>query len=171
MAQEDTLALKRANPDLTVRYDQTTEGLTETKTTSRRPGEVVSVYAHPLAVIRRTAGDEVLRLQYSGNLDSLDELPTLKTWISGVDLYVKDERKGDGTDKIDFVEMSKLSIGACIYDVWKVHETLTLTGQQAVIMMKYYSPDLKVVLRATALSPDGQVVGDTRYDQIEVLKN
>lgn len=170
-AQEDTLTLQRTNPDLTVRYSQTAEGLIETKTTSRRQGEVVSVYSHPLAVIRRTAGDEILRLQYSENLASLDELPKLKTWISGVALYVKDEKKGDGTEKIDFVEMSRLSIGVCKYDVWKIHETLALTGREPVVMTKYYSPDLKVMLRATVISPGGQVIADMLYDKIAVLKN
>ena len=161
--------LTHANPSLSVTYEKTGDGLTETKI-YQSGKTVVSIYAHPLLVTKHTAGDQVLELRYSREAADLDRLAEHGNWTSNVDLVVNGRKEAEGTESLEFEQMSQLSIGGCRYDVWKINEILSLLGKKPILDTKYYSPKLNIVLRVTLKAPNGGVLTDTTFDKIALLQ-
>lgn len=170
--KESGVVLTRASPYFSVTYEQAEEGLTEKKVTKQGQDSrtVFSIYSHPLLVVKRTAGNEVLKLVYSRNFSDLKSLAEYKTWASQVELVVDGKNEGHGTEILTFESASKLSIGGCLYDVWKISEILSISGRKKIFDTRYYSPKLNIALRFTLKSPNGSVIADTTFDKIAPLQ-
>ena len=166
------IVLTHASPYLSVTYEKAKEGLSETKVTKsgKNPKMVVSVYSHPLLVVKRTAGNEVLELIYSRDFGDLARLAEYKKWTSNVELVVNGKNEGRGTESLEFERTSQLSIGRCRYEVWKINEILSFVGKKPISDTKYYSPKLNIVLRVTFRAPNGRIITDTTYDKIALLQ-
>lgn len=171
-AKEIGLVLTHANPYLSVTYEKAAEGLIEKKVTiaAQGPRIVVSVYSHPLLVVKRTVGNEVLSLLYLSDSRDLNRLAEYKKWMSDVELLANGQNEAHGAETLEFEGKSQLSIGDCRYEVWKINEILSLVGRKPVIDTKYYSPKLNIVLRSIFRTPDGRTMTDTSYDKITLLQ-
>jgi hypothetical protein len=166
------LVLTHRNPYISTSYEQTSKGLIETRITRDAQGSktVVAVYSHPLLVEKRTSGNEVLGLTYARDHADLDALPKKRYWSSAVDLFVSGKKQSHGNEELTYVGSEVVSFGACQYEVWKIDDRLYLEGRAPIYFTKYYSPTLRVVLRAVLKSPDGHVVMNTTYDELAALK-
>ena len=129
---------------------------------------VSTLYPHPLVAGARVTSNGVLRLDYDEPPAAIDDLDEDGSWSSGVSLSIDGSTVGDGRSTLSYLGEASLSVGACSYSVWVVEDRLVLEGREPIVARRFYSPELRVVLRAVSYGSDGQPKSEVRFDRIEL---
>ncbi len=167
---ESGLKLTRANPPFSVVLKTTEEGLTEEREDVLEPTQdkVISIFPHPLVVGKRISSQRTYSTVFAEQVSKLDDLRDLESWTSKVILKSGAKEIYRGAVKLTFLNMAKVKIGKCVYDVWRVEDRMELEGRAPIMLEQSYSPQLGVVLKTAILSPDRETFGGVLYDTIEV---
>lgn len=131
---------------------------------------VSTIYPHPLVAGARLTSRGVLRLDYDRSPALIDALDEDGSWSSTVSLSIDGTEAGGGQSTLSYLGEATLSVGACSYDVWVVEDRLELQGRDPIVARRFYSPDLRVVLRAVSYGADGEPVSEVRFDRIETAE-
>ena len=170
LSEESGLILTRNTPFFSSLYTQTQEGVREQRILVRsgKPENVSTYYPHPLAVGKRIGSNGTLHLKYSRATDSINDLPKTKDWKADVILQSNGKQIGTGSSTLSFKGHGQESIGDCQYRVWVIDSRLNLKGQPPISFMKYYSPELNLVLRSVKMDPSGKALSQVHFDLIEI---
>ncbi|HSM41499.1 MAG TPA: hypothetical protein VK862_12170, partial [Afifellaceae bacterium] len=86
-----------------------------------------------------------------------------------VEIYSNDRKAADGVVTLSFERTASERIGPCTYRVWIVRETMEASRGPKTGFLKFYAPDLGLVLRTIRLDADGNPISEVRYDRIGVV--
>jgi len=161
------IRLTRAEPLFSSVFRQGAGGLTETRVMRNGAEEVrlETVYAHPLAVLRRSGPDGTSALRYDSDPAMLDALDRMAGWSSGLTLLDDGAEVAQGRITLVRIGDAEVTVGGCTYPTWTVDEVTTIGDGPTVRFRKSYAPSLGLVLRTARLAPDGSgestVIADT----------
>lgn len=160
--------LTRFDPFFSIVQTQTPDGLAEARVTNRggQTEAVSSLYEHPLAVIRRIGANGTLELRYGADTMILDTLPAIREWSTTVSLVSQGETINTGDYTVQVIGFGEAQIGECAYDVWRIHDSLTLLGSAPLRFEKSYAPDLGLVLSSIRLDAQGAPMSGVFFDEI-----
>mgnify|MGYP000293293428 CR=1 FL=1 len=133
------------------------------------PAQVIYArYQHPLLVSERWAEgrDDYMTAQYDVAAAELDNLRPGRRIVRDVTVTQADGAKVAGrvtwvVERFDYV-----TIGNCRYSVLQYHEKLALEGYDMIRTVKFFAPDVGLVLRSIAVDVNWKAVRDLRFDQI-----
>jgi len=96
----------------------------------------------------------------------LDTLPAIREWSTTVTLVSGGDTINTGTYTVQVIGFGEAEIGDCAYDVWRIHDSLTLDGLAPLRFEKSYAPDLGLVLSSIRLDAQGSPVSGVFFDEI-----
>lgn len=165
---QNGVRLTRADPFFSIVQTQTPEGLAEARVMQRdgQKDAVSSLFEHPLAVIRRIGSNGTLELHYGADTMILDTLPSLDKWSTSVSLVSNGETINRGEYSVRLIDVTQAQVGNCAYDVWRIEDSLALSGSEPLRFEKSYAPDLGLVLSSIRLDAQGDPISGVLFDEI-----
>ncbi|WP_039017186.1 hypothetical protein [Halocynthiibacter namhaensis] len=125
-------------------------------------------YGHPLMVSERwsDAGNDHMSLQYDASAAELDALVPGRRIERNVTLTMSDGVEVNGRVTWVVERFDHVTIGRCRYPVRQFHERMELEGYGTIRMVKFYAPDVGLILRSITVDEGWKPLRDVQFDQI-----
>ena len=120
-----------------------------------------------LIVLERFSTKINLTVSYESSTDEIKNLPEIKEWHSKIKMFKNGIYFKSGIYVLKYIKTTKETIGECAYTVWEVVEETKFKNTPPILFRKFYSPQLRVVLRSANLRKENITKAEIKFDSIK----
>ncbi|TCM44848.1 hypothetical protein C8J36_12320 [Rhizobium sp. PP-F2F-G48] len=166
------IRLFHTNPFLESVFQHNANDINEIKRMyiDRNLKEVISTYENALLLRESANASSSIIFAYKDTEGFFEKAYSHTGWNSAVDVQVNQSLLDRGVINIIKVAEENVKIGNCSYISDVFRETTWLSKSGYINLLKYYASEIEMIVRVKYLNDNGDLIGDTTYDQISVLE-
>lgn len=170
LEEGQTITLERSKSSFLSRFTKKDGKLWEEREQKKlgRKELIQSAFLHALLPESRKVSGRKLEIEFDEPAKLIKELPYQKLWLSEMTLKMNGQLVAQGVERLEYRGKKLINIGKCHYMTWVVRTITDVKGRDPIYFMKYYSPDLGLVLKSYKVNAKDSILSGVEFDRISL---